>query len=225
MHGVVVANVSPAQICCAETVSTLKFAARAKHIRCSVVRNEAFSGTVESLMEEVKLLRKELVQLSGRSFERAKGLSLDSSKAVLEEPEAEDREEEAPHLSSQQRVTRLEVLLAAALEREQQAEQKGHRLQRLSGFLEDLDFRKCHGVRKLHKEYWEQLVPQVEASSITDDPEVQELSSKLKSRGPKPESRSHGLGDYEPEAANSTTAAWTKSRVDESFSPGSLPVG
>ncbi|CAJ1442444.1 unnamed protein product, partial [Effrenium voratum] len=106
---VVVANVSPAQICCAETVSTLKFAARAKHIRCSVVRNEAFSGTVESLMEEVKLLRKELVQLSGRSFERAKGLSLDSSKAVLEEPEAEDREEEAPHLSSQQRVTRLEA--------------------------------------------------------------------------------------------------------------------
>ena len=38
---VIVANVSPAQICVQETVSTLKFAARAKHIRCSVVRNEA----------------------------------------------------------------------------------------------------------------------------------------------------------------------------------------
>ena len=165
---VIVANCSPAQICVQETISTLKFAARAKHIRCTVVRNEAFSGTVESLMDEVKVLRKQLANLSGHHFDK-------STDHPMEEPEAE---ESAEDLDTQQQVARLEVLLSAALEREQQADQRQHRLQRLSKFLEDLDFRKCNGLRKVYNEYASQL-QQVEASAITDDEEVQELSSKL----------------------------------------------
>lgn len=169
---VIVANCSPAEICVQETISTLKFAARAKHIRCSVVRNEAFSGTVESLMEEVKFMRKKLASLSGHSFDKS---TLLSDGPTNEEPEAEDSGED---LDTQQQVARLEVLLSAALEREQQADQRQHRLQRLAKFLEDLDFRKCSGWRKLYKEYASQL-QQVQASAITDDDEVQELSSKL----------------------------------------------
>lgn len=170
---VIVANCSPAEICVQETISTLKFAARAKHIRCSVVRNEAFSGTVESLMEEVKFMRKKLASLSGHSFDKSTLLA--DGPGTIEEPEAEDSAED---LDSQQQVARLEVLLSAALEREQQADQRQHRLQRLAKFLEDLDFRKCSGWRKLYKDYASQL-QQVQASAITDDDEVQELSSKL----------------------------------------------
>eukprot|EP00971_Amphidinium_carterae_P047860 942716-Amphidinium_carterae.1 len=36
----IIANISPASSCYVETLSTLKFAARAKHIRCVAVRNE-----------------------------------------------------------------------------------------------------------------------------------------------------------------------------------------
>ncbi|CAE7288329.1 KIN12G [Symbiodinium pilosum] len=194
---VIVANVSPSQLCLSETLSTLKFAARAKHIRCTVVRNEAFSGTVDSLMEEVQMLRKQLAQLSGRTFDSrtsAQSRPLMSSGSISEgiedEPEAEDMgsrdaghdfEDESHH--DRQRVARLEVLLSAALEREASAEQRRHRLKRLATFLEDLDFRKCHRLRKLHAEYVTQLAPQVEASAIADDMEVQELSSKLISFG------------------------------------------
>ncbi|CAE7194383.1 psuG [Symbiodinium sp. CCMP2592] len=177
-------------------LARLKFAARAKHIRCTVVRNEAFSGTVESLMEEVQMLRNKLAQLSGRSFDRTplqSQLSPGSiSEGVEEEPEAEDvgfaavtndLEEEQSSLSDRQRIARLEVLLSAALEREASAEQRRFRLKRLATFLEDLDFRKCHRLRKLHAEYVSQLAPQVEGSAIADDMEVRELSAKLKSFG------------------------------------------
>jgi len=192
---VLVANISPSQLCLSETLSTLKFAARAKHIRCTVVRNEAFSGTVESLMEEVQMLRNKLAQLSGRSFDTPLQSQLSPgsiSEGVEEEPEAEDvgfdaatndLEEEQSSLSDRQRIARLEVLLSAALEREASAEQRRFRLKRLATFLEDLDFRKCHRLRKLHAEYVSQLAPQVEGSAIADDMEVRELSAKLKSFG------------------------------------------
>ncbi|CAE7463878.1 KIF15 [Symbiodinium natans] len=226
---VIVANVSPSQLCLSETLSTLKFAARAKHIRCTVVRNEAFSGTVDSLMEEVHVLRSKLAQLSGRTFDSrtpAQSHQLLSpgsiSEGVEEEPEAEDvgfqdahEEDEQSHLNDRQRVARLEVLLSAALEREASAEQRRHRLKRLATFLEDLDFRKCHRLRKLHAEYVSQLAPQVEGSAIADDLEVRELSSKLRSfgdllgnltRGARLEDGDYGPGDSD---AQSTEASST----------------
>jgi len=62
----VVANVSPSATCSNETLSTLKFAARAKHIRCAALRKETdASGTtsVESLVREVMILRKRVAEL------------------------------------------------------------------------------------------------------------------------------------------------------------------
>jgi len=52
---VIVANVSPAVQCYSETLSTLKFAARAKNVRCTAMPNQEVIGTVESLAQEVKL--------------------------------------------------------------------------------------------------------------------------------------------------------------------------
>ena len=49
-------------------MSTLKFAARAKHIRCAAKMNEEYSGTVESLMLEVKSLKQQLELLSSRGL-------------------------------------------------------------------------------------------------------------------------------------------------------------
>merc|ERR1719230_839575 len=65
---VIVANVSPSALCFGETLSTLKFAARAKHIRCAAVMNEEYSGTVESLTLEVKSLKQQLELLSSRAL-------------------------------------------------------------------------------------------------------------------------------------------------------------
>lgn len=226
---VLVANVSPSQLCLSETLSTLKFAARAKHIRCTVVRNQAFSGTVESLMEEVQILRNKLAQLSGRSFDRTPVQSQlmspgSISEGVEDEPEAEDvgfrdaanNDLEEQSLSDRQRIARLEVLLSAALEREASAEQRRFRLKRLANFLEDLDFRKCHRLRKLHAEYVSQLAPQVEGSAIADDMEVRELSAKLKSfghhlanltRGARLEDGDYGYGVGMDSDAQSTEAS------------------
>jgi len=60
----VVANVSPSAMCSSETLSTLKFAARAKHIRCAALRKETDTNcTVEGLVREVMILRKRVAEL------------------------------------------------------------------------------------------------------------------------------------------------------------------
>jgi len=62
----VVANVSPSSTCSNETLSTLKFAARAKHIRCAALRKETDTNcttSVESLVREVMILRKRVAEL------------------------------------------------------------------------------------------------------------------------------------------------------------------
>jgi len=63
----VVANVSPSAMCSNETLSTLKFAARAKHIRCAALRKETDtncnSTSLESLVREITILRKRVAEL------------------------------------------------------------------------------------------------------------------------------------------------------------------
>mmetsp|Transcript_59567 Transcript_59567/g.174255 ORF Transcript_59567/g.174255 Transcript_59567/m.174255 type:complete len:684 (+) Transcript_59567:77-2128(+) len=59
----IVANISPSALCSSETLSTLKFAARAKHIQCSAVRREEFSASVEDLVREVTTLRRRVSEL------------------------------------------------------------------------------------------------------------------------------------------------------------------
>ena len=62
----IIANVSPALTCLGETVSTLKFAQRAKLIRNKAVINEDSSGTISLLKKEINRLKKELAESEQR---------------------------------------------------------------------------------------------------------------------------------------------------------------
>ena len=54
----IIANVSPCQMCAQETLSTLQFASRAKHIRNKAVINQDTNGDVAMLQREVVRLRR-----------------------------------------------------------------------------------------------------------------------------------------------------------------------
>jgi len=56
----IVANISPSSICYGETLSTLKFAQRAKLIRNKAIINEDSSGTILILKNEIKRLKMEM---------------------------------------------------------------------------------------------------------------------------------------------------------------------
>ncbi|CAE7742221.1 KIF15 [Symbiodinium sp. CCMP2592] len=148
---VIVACISPAAMCFGETLSTLKFASRAKHIRCAAVMNEEYSGTVGSLVLEVKSLRQQLDLLSSRGL--AMEVSdlktrsspsrprLDAQKLGREETSVEAALEEALQaggsedlrcLYGPRRIRRLEILLAAALDRERRCELRRHKVDKVS---------------------------------------------------------------------------------------------
>ena len=63
---VIIANVSPSAACYGETLSTLKFAQRAKLIRNKAVINEDSSGTITLLKNEINRLKKELAEYENR---------------------------------------------------------------------------------------------------------------------------------------------------------------
>ena len=54
----IIANVSPCRMCVQETLSTLQFASRAKHIRNKAVINQDTNGDVAMLQREVSRLRR-----------------------------------------------------------------------------------------------------------------------------------------------------------------------
>jgi kinesin family protein 15 len=56
-----IATVSPAELCMAETLSTLKFAQRAKAIQNQATVNEESSGSLEALQREIAALRAQLL--------------------------------------------------------------------------------------------------------------------------------------------------------------------
>ena len=59
---VIIANISPSHLNVNETLSTLKFAQRAKLIRNKAVINEDSSGTILLLKNEIKKLKKDLTE-------------------------------------------------------------------------------------------------------------------------------------------------------------------
>lgn len=166
---VIVACVSPSALCFGETLSTLKFAARAKHIRCVAVMNEEYSGTVESLMLEVKSLKQQLELLSTRGLisgtvnvvsqaslplaggsvlhpQRPGGAPGDSEAFDHEDQIIEalinDGSDDLRRLYGPRRIRRLEILLAAALDRERRCELRRHKLDKFTQFLNTLLERK-----------------------------------------------------------------------------------
>jgi hypothetical protein len=58
----IIANVSPAQSSASETLSTLKFAQRAKLIKNKAVINEESSSTIHMLKLEIRRLKMELAE-------------------------------------------------------------------------------------------------------------------------------------------------------------------
>jgi len=173
---VIVACVSPSALCFGETLSTLKFAARAKRIQCTAVMNEEYSGTVESLMLEVKNLKQQLKLLSSRGLYDT-GAGGTASQVSLADPNSvpgtgqgsrrflsaltgnDDEECEADvlverliecgsedmrRLYGPRRVRRLEILLAAALERERRCDCHKLKLDKFTQYLNGLLERREH---------------------------------------------------------------------------------
>jgi kinesin family protein 15 len=58
----IIANISPSNQCHGETLSTLKFAQRAKLIKNKAVINEDSSGTIQLLKAEISRLKKDLAE-------------------------------------------------------------------------------------------------------------------------------------------------------------------
>jgi len=79
----IVANISPSESAHSETLSTLKFAERAKKIENKAVINEDTTGTISLLKEEIKRLKKELAEL--------KAAECHNCKVVKETPVLSDR--------------------------------------------------------------------------------------------------------------------------------------
>jgi len=64
----IIANVSPCRMCAQETLSTLQFASRAKHIRNKAVINQDTNGDVAMLQREVMRLRRYPLTFTHSSF-------------------------------------------------------------------------------------------------------------------------------------------------------------
>ncbi|XP_077215305.1 phragmoplast orienting kinesin 2 isoform X2 [Tasmannia lanceolata] len=133
----VIANVSPSISCAGETLSTLKFAQRAKLIQNNAVVNEDASGDIVTLQHQIRLLKEELSLLKRQNVSRS--LSFRSTifgdsgvDAALEDNMLETASGNSDDLSgcaspgivrvSTKQLKSLETILAGALRREQMAD-------------------------------------------------------------------------------------------------------
>ncbi|KAK1276465.1 Kinesin-like protein KIN12B [Acorus gramineus] len=82
----IIANVSPSVCCTNETLSTLKFAQRAKLIQNNAVVNEDFSEDVIALQHQIRLLKEELSVLKRQNVSR----SLSFRTTIFGESESEE---------------------------------------------------------------------------------------------------------------------------------------
>ncbi|KAL9275718.1 Kinesin-like protein [Drosera capensis] len=62
---IIIANISPSSCCSLETLSTLKFAQRAKFIKNNAIVNEDASGDVLAMRMQIQQLKKEVAHLRG----------------------------------------------------------------------------------------------------------------------------------------------------------------
>ncbi|MQL99201.1 hypothetical protein Taro_031920 [Colocasia esculenta] len=136
----IIANVSPSVCCTNETLSTLKFAQRAKLIQNNAIVNEDASGDVVALQHQIQLLKEELSMLKRQNVSR----SLSFRTAILHDSDCE--QSEASHVEpmlkafprsdtdthgyessasvvvSRKQLKSLETVLAGALRREKMAD-------------------------------------------------------------------------------------------------------
>ncbi|KAB2602968.1 phragmoplast orienting kinesin 2-like [Pyrus ussuriensis x Pyrus communis] len=135
----IIANVSPSICCAAETLSTLKFAQRAKLIQNNAVVNEDATGDVMALQHQIRLLKEQLsilkrhnvsrpLSFCSTNFEDTQrvrkidcGENLCDMDLECDDDFLENQSKGAVRLSTK-KLKSLETTLAGALRREQIAE-------------------------------------------------------------------------------------------------------
>ncbi|KAL0025519.1 hypothetical protein WJX77_008758 [Trebouxia sp. C0004] len=159
----IIANVSPCRMCAQETLSTLQFASRAKHIRNKAVINQDTNGDVAMLQREVMRLRRELNLVRDECTEPV----------VRENLELQER-----LVAHQQTKADLEDRLAATRsevrkhkEHAEWAEKKYAELESQRKELED-------SQQSSHKEQVDALWSRLEAASEAHKQQVQQLQEK-----------------------------------------------
>uniref|UniRef100_A0A804N4S7 Kinesin motor domain-containing protein n=1 Tax=Zea mays TaxID=4577 RepID=A0A804N4S7_MAIZE len=130
----IIANVSPSVCSANETLSTLKFAQRARLIQNNAVVNEDASGDVLALQHQIRLLKEELAVLKRQHVTRSLSFSADVFGGDVddgsENMSVDDKNDNKAHNGhflkdirfSNKQVRSLEEALAGALRRESTAE-------------------------------------------------------------------------------------------------------
>lgn len=112
----IVANVSPSFQSFGETLSTLKFAQRAKLIKNKAIINEDSSGTVSILKEEIKRLKVIITRLQMNTSHE---MIMDSETSSSQQTKEESKEEGGSTLTETEvhrRIKKLEKVLRKNLE-------------------------------------------------------------------------------------------------------------
>ncbi|KAM1794431.1 hypothetical protein ACFX11_034910 [Malus domestica] len=135
----IIANVSPSICCAAETLSTLKFAQRAKLIQNNAVVNEDATGDIMALQHQIRLLKEQISVLKRHNVSRPLSFcstnfedtqrvrKIDCGENVCDmdlecdDDFLENQSKGAVRLSTK-RLKYLETTLAGALRRQQMAE-------------------------------------------------------------------------------------------------------
>ncbi|GAB5033314.1 kinesin-like protein kif15 [Nannochloropsis oceanica] len=171
-----VACTSPNDENFAETLSTLKFAQRAKMIKNKAIVNENTSGTVEALQKQLRTLRQEL--LTARAVMSSTGTSLPPS---LQSFSSEDS---SPSVAYAAAVRRTEKLLQEALERSLYMEQARDLAEKMAGnvqaTVDRLEQNLLHEkmVRKMKESQIQRLMKKTAASAAAGTTE-EELRSEI----------------------------------------------
>ncbi|CAM6039323.1 unnamed protein product [Sphagnum compactum] len=124
-----IATVSPSSCNALETLSTLKFAQRAKLIHNTAVVNEDASGDVKALRAQIQQMKDELDRLRRQSISRIPLTqeNFDSIHHSLDSSVDSGRGFDSPKISNR-KMRQLEAVAAGALRREQAADATAKRL-------------------------------------------------------------------------------------------------
>ncbi|XVE59693.1 hypothetical protein DITRI_Ditri05aG0066500 [Diplodiscus trichospermus] len=123
---IIIANISPSNCCSLETLSTLKFAQRAKFIKNNAVVNEDASGDVVAMRLQIQQLKKEVSRLRG--FVNGRGENPDDTVSIPASPGSfkwEGLQGSLSPLTSDKRISQkkdYEVALVGAFKREREKE-------------------------------------------------------------------------------------------------------
>ncbi|CAD6214535.1 unnamed protein product [Miscanthus lutarioriparius] len=165
----IIANISPSSCCAAETLSTLKFAQRAKYIRNNAIINEDASGDVLSMRLQIQNLKKEISRLQGQlGSDKTEGIA--SLRFVCESPSTfkwDQGHGMFTPLTFDKRATQrndYDAALVAAFRREQEKEAQLKAMIDAKQIAEQLAAQKTEEVRsfKMRLKFREERIKRLE---------------------------------------------------------------